>query len=221
MMGWLGAALGFLVGKNCGGVLVGIVGAVVGFILEVCLRKLFFKEKKEQATEKANKRKKRVNTESDDIARINSLYAEARKDPNEEGRVGKYVEMWDIVCARGKLTKKIDGILKKYASTLKIPPVAYYLQRSCRVHPDAPEQKGGWFCSLPSGSLLEKAFRTLGASLNATDEDLKNNYHERVKRLHPDALAKQNLSSEDLQMANRQMVLINSAWQEIKRIRGI
>ena len=65
------------------------------------------------------------------------------------------------------------------------------------------------------------SYAVLGLPPTAGDADLRAAYHEKAKRLHPDALRAQGLTEEQIARANEQMARLNAAWAEIRKERGL
>lgn len=61
----------------------------------------------------------------------------------------------------------------------------------------------------------------LGASRDMTDEELKLRHRNLVKEHHPDALAAKGLAEELAAVAYHKLAVINAAWDEIVRERGL
>lgn len=64
-------------------------------------------------------------------------------------------------------------------------------------------------------------YGVLGASRDMTDEELKLHYRNLVKMHHPDALAARGLAEELAPVASHKLAVINAAWDEIVRERGL
>jgi len=67
---------------------------------------------------------------------------------------------------------------------------------------------------------VEKYYKVLGVSPDATDERVKARYRELVRDFHPDALSSKGLAPEFLEFANQRMQEINLAYQKVMESRG-
>ena len=61
----------------------------------------------------------------------------------------------------------------------------------------------------------------LGVSPDASDEEVRHAYRDKVKHLHPDTLRSKGLPDEVIATVNDQMTRINAAWETIKRARRL
>ena len=74
--------------------------------------------------------------------------------------------------------------------------------------------------SAPSESVSPQSpYDILGVSPDASDEEVKRAYREKVKHLHPDTLRSKGLPDEVIATINEQMTRINAAWEAVKRER--
>ena len=64
-------------------------------------------------------------------------------------------------------------------------------------------------------------YDVLGVSPDASDEEVKRAYREKVKHLHPDTLRSKGLPDEVIATINDQMACINAAWESVKRERSL
>ena len=64
-------------------------------------------------------------------------------------------------------------------------------------------------------------YDVLGVSPDASDEEVKHAYREKVKHLHPDTLRSKGLSEEVIETVTAQMTRVNAAWETIKRERRL
>ena len=64
-------------------------------------------------------------------------------------------------------------------------------------------------------------YAMIGCRRDASDDELRDAYHEKAKKLHPDVLRAKGLSEELIALASAQMSRINEAWARIKIERRI
>lgn len=64
-------------------------------------------------------------------------------------------------------------------------------------------------------------FEILGLKSNATNAEVKSAYRKLIVENHPDKLIAQGLPQEFIDLANEKMVAINSAYDKIKKQRGL
>ena len=74
---------------------------------------------------------------------------------------------------------------------------------------------------IPSPRRTSSPYDILGVPRDASDEEVKRAYREKVKTLHPDTLQGKELPKEVIDTISDQMARINEAWTEIKRERSI
>ncbi|MEJ2052677.1 MAG: TerB family tellurite resistance protein [Calditrichaceae bacterium] len=67
----------------------------------------------------------------------------------------------------------------------------------------------------------DNAYRILGLSPNASDQEIKSTYRKLVVKYHPDKLMARGMPEDFIKDANRKMAEINSAYDEICKVRGI
>ena len=63
---------------------------------------------------------------------------------------------------------------------------------------------------------MKDPYKVLGVSPNATDDEIKDAYRALVKKYHPDKFADKDLA----ELANEKMQEINSAYDEIQKMRA-
>ena len=63
------------------------------------------------------------------------------------------------------------------------------------------------------------SFEILGVQISDTFEDIQKKWKEMVKNNHPDKLVGQGMPIEFIESANQKLAIINSAFEEIKRLR--
>ena len=76
--------------------------------------------------------------------------------------------------------------------------------------------------SVPPESVSPRSpYDVLGVSPDASDEEVKHAYRDKVKHLHPDTLRSKGLPEEVIATVNEQMTRINAAWEMVKRDRRL
>jgi len=63
-------------------------------------------------------------------------------------------------------------------------------------------------------------YEVLGCSENASNEEIKKAYRQKVKEFHPDRLMAKDLPEAFIKFANEQMNLISEAYETIRKVRG-
>ena len=66
---------------------------------------------------------------------------------------------------------------------------------------------------------LSSPYDILGVPRDASDEEVKRAYREKVKHLHPDTLRGKDLPDEVIETVGKEMARVNAAWTSIKRER--
>ena len=72
----------------------------------------------------------------------------------------------------------------------------------------------------PESDSSQSPYDVLGVSPDASDEEVRHAYREKVKHLHPDTLRSKGLPDEVIETVNAQMARVNAAWTAIKNERG-
>lgn len=98
--------------------------------------------------------------------------------------------------------------------------IGNWIEEKVREYLKKPSQKNSpKDVSAPRRS--SSAYDILGVSCDASDEEVKKAYREKVKALHPDTLQGKDLPQEVIDTVNGHMARVNEAWAEIKRERSI
>ncbi len=71
------------------------------------------------------------------------------------------------------------------------------------------------------GSNLEDAYKALGVSPNASDDEVKRAYHTLMKDYHPDVLASKGLPEEMMTFATQRTQEFSSAYDCIRQVRNL
>ena len=141
-----------------------------------------------------------------------------------QGRRLIYEILWYIAAADGHLDSGEDQMLRRLAGALGLGYSVYtYYRRLCtggnyryagnegydRYTPPSEEDK------------LRQAYKTLGCSPTDSDAALKSAYRKQAMRYHPDRLRAEGLPEGMIAQATQTMAEINSAWDLIRKSRGI
>ena len=68
---------------------------------------------------------------------------------------------------------------------------------------------------------LSNPYKVLGVSKDSSDQEIKDVYRKLIKENHPDMLIAKGMPEEFVETANNKMAQINSAYEEIEKIRGL
>jgi len=72
-----------------------------------------------------------------------------------------------------------------------------------------------------TGEAVADPYLVLGVTPDASDADLKKAYRRAVAENHPDRLMARGVPEEFIALANDKLAAINTAWDELKKRRGI
>jgi len=141
---------------------------------------------------------------------------------NYEIRRLVYSILWDIACADGSVTAEELSLLKSIAPKLRLVDGIFDQFYSERVASSGNRRsQDGQRTSSTGNNELKSAYDELGCSDELSDDELRAHYRGLAKRLHPDVLRAQGMPESLMVRANERMAKINSAWEVIKRSRGI
>ena len=83
------------------------------------------------------------------------------------------------------------------------------------------EQFGSFYHKSVKESSIDQAYTLLGITKDASNDELKRAYRALVKQYHPDIIKAQGASEDYIQVATAKVQEINSAYEMIKKQRGI
>ena len=139
-----------------------------------------------------------------------------------EMRVVAYEILWDIACADGILAPAEKNVLEALERGLMLDPGTFarlFRQRIRRTNKwDYDDQNENAHQYRDS---LENEYAELGCKSSATDEELRKAYRSLAKKLHPDILRAQGMPESLMRKSNARMARINTAWDKIKKARGM
>lgn len=154
-------------------------------------------------------------------------YADSFADthPSQSVRDIVYDILWDVACADGTVSPEELQILRFITVNLRVPSMQFVWQSTRRGVGGRRGGSGSRDESRRSSSYSAPGapdpYEILGVSRSASDEEVRKAFREKAKALHPDMLRSQGLSEELMGKANEQMAMVNEAWSEIKRSRGM
>ena len=68
---------------------------------------------------------------------------------------------------------------------------------------------------------LEKAYSTLGVTADSSDDEIQRNYRKLRSLYHPDKLQAKKIPQALIEEAERQIIEVNKAWEEVKKARNL
>ena len=68
---------------------------------------------------------------------------------------------------------------------------------------------------------LEKAYSTLGVTAESSDDEVQRNYRKLRSLYHPDKLQAKKIPQALIEEAERQIIEVNKAWEEVKKARNL
>jgi len=125
----------------------------------------------------------------------------------------------EAAFSSGRVTDAEQAVLLRVARSLRIPAQLFAaMMQSRRAGAWTGQQPGG--TSVMRGS-LDQAYAHLGLTPKATDSEVKRAFRKLVSQYHPDKLVSRGLPEEMEEMAKRRVREINTAYEQIKKARGI
>jgi DnaJ like chaperone protein len=123
--------------------------------------------------------------------------------------------------ADGSLHPAEDALLLRLCRRLGISELSY---RIMRQRLEVERQFSGSSGRGPRPAQrppLESAYRLLGLSPQASEEEIKRAYRRLMGQHHPDKLVSKGLPEEMLKLAERKTIEIKQAYEQIKQARGL
>ena len=146
-----------------------------------------------------------------------------RLDYSYEMRLIAYEILWDVACADKVLTPEERNVLRKLERVLKLNQGTFNKFFTERIASQTNNSRANywWEKSSSQSNPLEDEYDELGCKPTATDDELKVAYRTLAKKYHPDILRAQGMPESLMGKANERMARINTAWEKIKKARGI
>lgn len=121
-------------------------------------------------------------------------------------------------CADGELDAREEAILRQSAVTLGFPVAVFEaLLQQIRAGRRFHDQGRG--SSASSADALADAYRTLGVSASANDQEVKKAYRRLMNQHHPDKLVSKGLPEEMMELAEQKTHEIRNAYELIRNAR--
>ncbi len=132
-----------------------------------------------------------------------------------------------VAYADGELTPAEERILSDICQQLSVTRFTLeVLRRRVQAQRSFYQQRTGYqqhnyshHTQQSTQKSLHEAYRILGVSLNASDQEVKRAYRKRMSEHHPDKLVSKGLPKEMLEIAKRKTQEIQSAYDIISRQR--
>jgi len=122
----------------------------------------------------------------------------------------------DTALADGRLKPEGYQVLARIATGVAIPAGEFELLVNLRTNARAYRRPQG-----PKTPARPDPYRVLGVEPTASDRAVKQAYRRLMSQHHPDKLAAQGLPKEMLDLAKEKTVAIRTAWDEVRRQRGL
>ena len=134
----------------------------------------------------------------------------------------------DAAFSSGRVTQAEQAVLVRLARDLRIPGALFaaMLQARQGVGAGYSDAQSGRYSGRQAGGgvsrpSLEQAYAHLGLTSKASDAEIKKAFRKLVSQYHPDKLISRGLPEEMMNMAKTRVREINTAYEQIKKARGI
>ncbi len=175
----------------------------------------------------------RVFNEAKDSSRSIYWYAEqfASIVRDESTRLFMYEILWDVACADGRLHPAEKRVLQGLCRFLRIPQSSFHANYASRFSSFSEEGESGGESYgqheraraqtySDTDSILD-AYALLGCRQTDSNKVVKAAYRAAALKYHPDRLRQNGVPEEMIAKATTKMAEINSAWDRIRKSRGI
>ena len=126
----------------------------------------------------------------------------------------------EAAFSSGRITPAEETVLLRVAQHLRIPAQVLAAMMQARQGGAGPWQGQHGGTGIIRGS-LDQAYAHLGLKSTASDAEVKKAFRKLVSQYHPDKLVSRGLPEEMMEMAKRRVREINTAYEQIKKARGI
>jgi DnaJ like chaperone protein len=126
----------------------------------------------------------------------------------------------DAAFSSSRVSAAEQAVLLRVARELRIPAQLFAAMLQARQSGAGAQQGGRGGAGVIRGT-LDQAYAHLGLSSTASDAEVKKAFRKLVSQYHPDKLVSRGLPEEMMEMAKTRVREINTAYEQIKKARGI
>ena len=126
----------------------------------------------------------------------------------------------EAAFSSGRVSDAEHAVLLRVAQQLRIPAPLFAAMMQARQGGNGTRQGRQGSAGVIRAS-LDQAYAHLGLNATASDAEVKKAFRKLVSQYHPDKLVSRGLPEEMMEMARRRVREINTAYEQIKKARGI
>ena len=126
----------------------------------------------------------------------------------------------EAAFSSGRVTDAEQAVLVRVARNLRIPAQLFSAMMQARQGAGGAWQRRQAGSGMIRGS-LDQAYAHLGLTAKASDSEVKKAFRKLISQYHPDKLVSRGLPEEMMEIARRRVREINTAYEQIKKARGI
>ncbi len=128
----------------------------------------------------------------------------------------------DAAFADGQISVAERNVLARVATLLRIPGHLFTAMLQARQfgYTQDPGEQAGSRRTAATQQPLAQAYAKLGLQENASDSEVKRAYRKLMSQYHPDKLISRGLPEQMMEVAKTRVREINTAYEQIKKIRG-
>ena len=131
--------------------------------------------------------------------------------PHSDMHFMLYEVLFTVAMADGHIHPEEEALLRKISPYLKV-------QRN--IFEAMQARFKGSSSKRSSASELANHYKVLDCTPEMSDAEIKKIYRKKCREFHPDTLASRGLSEEFMELANKEIVKINEAYEAIKKSRS-